>query len=170
MRKKGPKRHNYQLRNAVVRGLGHKNYAEYLKSPLWISIRRRVLNAQGNKCNLCGGKAECIHHDTYTQANLLGHSFNGLVALCNSCHRNIEFNASGEKIVPAGIRPNNRTTQRATNKRAKRVRQALEDKANNELAIKRVQRQFERPTAIEPDPETPAQESPLTWPRFRRKD
>lgn len=71
--------------------LGMANYAEYLASPLWESIRKRVLDRENRICRLCGEEASQVHHRSYSKATMLGDRIDRLVALCRECHRWIEF-------------------------------------------------------------------------------
>jgi hypothetical protein len=77
-------------RNFVLKAYGYKNYATYLQSSLWMSIRARVLEEAACICG-CGKAANQVHHKTYTEANLLGETLHGLVPINNNCHYTIEF-------------------------------------------------------------------------------
>jgi 5-methylcytosine-specific restriction endonuclease McrA len=76
-------------RHDFLLSLGYVNYADYLKSPLWFSIRARVLGASPDCA--CGVPANQVHHKVYTEANLSGKTTRGLWAICVDCHRRIEF-------------------------------------------------------------------------------
>lgn len=60
-------------------------YSEYLKTETWRQKRKRVLERDDFKCQICGENAEHIHHLDYA------HKFNEylfeLVSLCAYCHR-----------------------------------------------------------------------------------
>lgn len=74
----------------VLKSYGFQSYAEYLRSDLWLSVRTKVLD--GATCNCgCGKKPDQVHHKVYTEANLLGISHRGLVAVHRDCHHGIEF-------------------------------------------------------------------------------
>lgn len=73
------------------RALGFASYVEYLKSPLWHSIRETVFATFGNRCCVCGSMASEIHHKKYTIAVLLGQEIDSLVPICHPCHAKIEF-------------------------------------------------------------------------------
>lgn len=75
-------------RNFVLAQYGYKDYNAYLRSDLWRTIRAKVL--LNGKC-VCGKKPNQVHHKTYTEANLLGETTRGLIALCGDCHYGIEF-------------------------------------------------------------------------------
>jgi hypothetical protein len=70
----------------ILRQLGFTTYQDYLRSQLWMSIRRRVLAFYDGRCKDCGGKATQIHHYRYNRDNLSGKSLHGLYALCRPCH------------------------------------------------------------------------------------
>ena len=74
----------------VLNAYGHKNYAAYLQSELWASIRAKVLTGAICACG-CGKSANQVHHKAYTEANLLGKTLRGLVAINHDCHYVIEF-------------------------------------------------------------------------------
>jgi 5-methylcytosine-specific restriction endonuclease McrA len=60
-------------------------YNEYLKSPYWRAIRRRVLYRAGNQCEHCGSSQNLqIHHKTYERLGC--EQMDDLEALCDSCH------------------------------------------------------------------------------------
>lgn len=86
----------YGSRNATLRNLGFANYAAYLRSELWSSIRSRVLVAEP-QCRLCHAPAANVHHIGYGRATLLGEKLTALVPLCGYCHRRVEFTSKGEK-------------------------------------------------------------------------
>lgn len=71
---------------AALIALGFSSYDEYLGSPLWLSIRRRVLEFFEGKCADCRRDASQVHHLRYNIANLSGRSLKGLLALCKRCH------------------------------------------------------------------------------------
>lgn len=83
------KKNGYMARNTLLKTMGYKTYAIYLKSPLWRSIRDRVLAAQ-DECFCCGGPPLQIHHRRYDRPTLEGRSLKWLVALCIGCHGLIE--------------------------------------------------------------------------------
>lgn len=71
--------------------LAMNDYAEYLASPLWQSIRTRVLNRENRICRLCADPATQVHHRRYDKATMLGDDITRLVALCENCHQLVEF-------------------------------------------------------------------------------
>jgi len=87
----------YAKRNENVRKLGFKDYAQYLNSSLWADIRKRHFQTSGFACYGCGNRAYQVHHRHYDLSVLNGQKLDGLVSLCDTCHRKIEFNENGEK-------------------------------------------------------------------------
>lgn len=77
--------------------LGHKTYAAYLDSPLWKSIRGRVLKRDKGRCRGCGKRAWQIHHGAYDLQTMRGQDLRRLYALCGGCHQAISFTALGTK-------------------------------------------------------------------------
>ena len=90
----------YQQRDDVLKTIGFASYREYLASPLWQSIRRRLFAV----CKICpcGNEATEFHHRTYKKRYLLGrgkiHKF--ITPICRDCHQRIEFD--GERKVALG--------------------------------------------------------------------
>lgn len=70
-------------------------YKDYLKSPLWKSIRRRVLMAASHECACCSDKATQVHHRDYRPRVLNGNDDSMLVALCRVCHEAIHTDLDG---------------------------------------------------------------------------
>ena len=72
---------------SVLAELGFRNYAEYLASPLWRSIRQRVYEAKGDDCQVCGvSRAVEINHERYDRNTLTGKTLKYLVPVCRHCH------------------------------------------------------------------------------------
>jgi hypothetical protein len=70
-----------------LRALGFDSYDAYLRSPLWASIRMRVLERCETKCEVCRKKmAAQVHHRAYDPATLKGDSIHALTATCFGCH------------------------------------------------------------------------------------
>ena len=60
-------------------------YAEYLKSEHWQSIRVKALERADNKCQLCSSEVMLqVHHNTYK--NRGNEKLTDLVVLCRGCH------------------------------------------------------------------------------------
>ncbi len=71
-----------------LQSLGFVSYADYLKSPLWASIRSRVYASKGRICLDCKShRATQIHHRQYDLETLKGDTLNYLVPVCRNCHR-----------------------------------------------------------------------------------
>ena len=71
---------------AFLRTLGFRSYRAYLDSPLWASIRERVMAKTEGKCVRCWYTASQVHHYAYTEENLRGEDLVGLEAICRDCH------------------------------------------------------------------------------------
>jgi hypothetical protein len=76
------------------------DYADYLKSPLWRKIKRRVLKRDGNSCRRCGAKAKRVHHRSYDDEVLAGNDDEQLSSICEGCHNFIHFGDNGNKRLP----------------------------------------------------------------------
>lgn len=87
----------YKNRTQNLLELSFYSYQEYLDSDLWNEIRQRVLKFANYKCRCCGKKAECVHHSSYSIAVLKGKNLKKLIALCNDCHKNGEFEKDNSK-------------------------------------------------------------------------
>jgi hypothetical protein len=80
----------YNERNAFLAIRGYTSYQGYLASPLWKFIRRRVFDEKGSSCYLCTKSAHMIHHERYTEDNLVGRSLQWMRPICRGCHDKIE--------------------------------------------------------------------------------
>lgn len=83
----------YRDRNETLQKLGFNTYKEYLKSDLWKSIKKRVMDAAGERCSRCsyrGTKRLQVHHRSYDLRTLVGTDLRSLTVLCRSCHCAIE--------------------------------------------------------------------------------
>lgn len=89
----------YAVRNAILRKMGYPTYGEYLQSPLWAGIRKRVFSSQGTHCRLCKRQAEVVHHLRYTKDVMQGDNLRQLVPLCHGCHRQVEFDCDSKRSV-----------------------------------------------------------------------
>ena len=87
----------YRIRDATLKKMGYSSYKNYLESPLWRSIRGRVLARDGDKCRICGSEADHVHHQRYNRAILSGRDIRELLSLCSSCHKGFEFDDNGKK-------------------------------------------------------------------------
>lgn len=66
----------------------NKNYGKYIRSKAWRRKANERLEMDGHTCQVCGRKAEEVHHLTYDR---FGHEdMNDLVSLCRKCHRKAE--------------------------------------------------------------------------------
>lgn len=78
---------------------GIRSYAAYLTSRCWKAIRRRVLLRDKGKCQVCGSRAQCVHHIDYKKATLYGQQDTSLISLCDDCHAAVEWD--GESKIHA---------------------------------------------------------------------
>ena len=81
--------HRYDKRARMLSKLGYVNYAEYLASQEWKTIRSRVL-AAGPVCVMCNRPSVVVHHVRYWDTVLLGLQDTCLAPLCHGCHESIE--------------------------------------------------------------------------------
>jgi hypothetical protein len=83
----------YEVRNETLKRMGFNSYREYLESPLWKSIRAKVLARDRCKCLKCGQEAREVHHKSYERGVLLGWASKRrhLISLCRACHEGAEF-------------------------------------------------------------------------------
>lgn len=86
----------YRIRNQTLCDMGFASYDEYLRSPLWRSIRSRVLHRDRRLC-LCGQAAKRVHHLDYEKQTLMGCRLTGMVSVCQSCHQAAEVGNGGRK-------------------------------------------------------------------------
>jgi len=89
---------DYMRRDATLRDMGYPSYKAYLASPLWKSIRAKVIERAHGKCHICGGKATEVHHRLYWREVLDGRWLNNLNAVCRTCHELGEFGDEGQKV------------------------------------------------------------------------
>ena len=90
----------YVRRKANLSLLGYASYRQYLRSPLWKSIRAVKLK-RDPRCYGCGKAARQVHHSTYAIEVLRGGDSRGLWSVCRRCHRWIEFCRNGNKRSPS---------------------------------------------------------------------
>ncbi len=88
----------YATRNEILKTMGFENYEAYLRSELWQSIRRFVMNNSRAICKRCGSKAHSIHHMSYERDVLEGRDTTPLVPVCRSCHNYAEVDHKGRKV------------------------------------------------------------------------
>jgi len=87
----------YGDRNRNLIRLGFANYAEYLESGLWASVRNAAFDRHGRRCVLCGKDATQVHHTGYGVDTLIGNNLESLVPLCAGCHWKVEHDGKGNK-------------------------------------------------------------------------
>lgn len=78
--------------------LGYADYAAYLDSDLWHSIRSKFLPSGDGKCPVCrDGKATQVHHTNYSLPVMKGERNDKLMPICRRCHAAAEFKG-GKKV------------------------------------------------------------------------
>ena len=75
-----------------------ETYQDYLNSPMWAEIRKRVWNRDNGTCVACDAPGHCVHHRSYKERVLRGEWDSDLITLCDACHKYIEFESDGSKI------------------------------------------------------------------------
>lgn len=88
---------SYQSRDAVLRRIGFKTYADYLRSGLWRKVRKKVYREKGDSCYLCGSWADALHHNRYHKNDLLGRKLKYIFPVCRYCHEQIEFDGNTKR-------------------------------------------------------------------------
>lgn len=99
LKRRGPrcaKHDGYKKRDEVLFRLGFASYRDYLRSNAWKAIREAKL-AIDPQCEICGDKAQQVHHISYRKNTLTGKNPRGLVSVCESCHTKIEKRPDGTK-------------------------------------------------------------------------
>ena len=94
-----------RLRKKSLRAMSKKSvdvllmdyHTEYLISPLWRKIKKRVLARDSRRCSFCNGPAQVVHHRSYAREVLEGTADEMLASLCNPCHNYLHFDDSGRK-------------------------------------------------------------------------
>ena len=88
---------SYKDRSRILRSIGYATYKEYLKTPLWATIRACVFRNKGNRCCICQERADVIHHSHYSKAIFAGSSYRYLYPICRECHTCVEYK-DGKKL------------------------------------------------------------------------
>lgn len=65
-----------------------KEYQRYLASPEWKALRAKARERAGNKCELCSGPPDHVHHVKYPKKYQDDHIDN-LVVACEACHKKL---------------------------------------------------------------------------------
>lgn len=89
---------SYYERDLNLKKIGYGSYLEYLKSPLWSTVRARVFGHYGKTCALCPRPAEQIHHNWYGEKELRGQRMCNMMPICKPCHQSIEYK-DGRKVA-----------------------------------------------------------------------
>lgn len=106
----------YVQRRVVLKRLGFADYRQYIVSPLWKTIRMRVLRDRP-WCELCQAKRSTqVHHQSYSEDVMSGEEDTGLVATCSGCHHFVEFDGDTKRQDTEV-----RRITRATRQKARRI-------------------------------------------------
>jgi hypothetical protein len=73
-----------QIKNAAI--VNDFSYQDYIQSPAWEKLRKKAFSRANGKCELCGEKAENVHHVQYPK-HFKDDCLENLVAVCQKCHR-----------------------------------------------------------------------------------
>ena len=84
-------------REAILLSMGYRDYDNYLSRALWKKIKQRVLERDDWTCWRCNGKAELVHHRSYSRDVLEGLDDSMLAAICEGCHHIVEFRDDGAR-------------------------------------------------------------------------
>ncbi len=112
-----PKWNQQNRRAGNLTRMGFANYAEYLTSDLWASVRKAVLERDKWMCKACGCRATQVHHRRYVTKALTGENLGLLSSLCAACHRHIEWDGT-KKMTIGGA--NRRLNERVREYRRKK--------------------------------------------------
>ena len=74
-----------------------ESYQQYLGSPQWKKIRKRILKRANYKCEICKiMKAYQVHHKHYK--NIFNEKDKDLIAICGTCHQDKHKILTDEQI------------------------------------------------------------------------
>lgn len=82
--------------NEKTHNFEQREYSEYLKSDWWRKRRIDALERDNYICQICGNKADDVHHMTYI--NRGNEYLFEIVSFCVSCHK--EYHDKLNKILP----------------------------------------------------------------------
>jgi hypothetical protein len=74
-------------------------YEEYLRSPHWQGLRKRILHRANYACEKCGTWGEILHVHHKTRKRMGRERLSDLIALCIPCHNRAEKLARQTKRV-----------------------------------------------------------------------
>ena len=84
-------RNRQKRKRAEAKRKWRKAYTAYLQSKEWKAKRAYILRRDKGECQVCGGKAEQVHHLTYVRVRPPNFSelMSDLIAVCVPCHEEI---------------------------------------------------------------------------------
>lgn len=83
---------------------GDGDYDDFLKSPAWRELRRRVMARDDFRCQYClRADADEVHHKTYANG-WLAPAFD-LVSVCAECHRKLHPDFDAVQVLSDGFTP-----------------------------------------------------------------
>lgn len=84
-----------ESRDEILASLGYHDYENYRSRALWTRIKNRVLERDDSTCRRCRGKADRVHHRSYSREALEGRDDSQLASICEGCHHIVEFDDNG---------------------------------------------------------------------------
>lgn len=142
-KKKIKDKSTYESRNEILKEIGYESYSDYLDSPLWKTIRVKVLDRDKKKCYICEGGASVVHHHSYQKETMAGEDMGKLYSLCPLCHYSIEFDKKKNKRTAQDCRNyfngliKDRETKRKKEERKKKYSKKKTVKQRSDEAYKR---------------------------------
>ncbi len=95
---------SYKEREETLKLIQFEDYETYRNSDRWREIKAYVYQEKGDKCMICGGTAQVIHHTRYHVTDLLGLCSEHLHPLCHKCHELVEMDPRwGKRTMAAAF-------------------------------------------------------------------
>lgn len=85
----------FEQRNELCRSMRFADYEAYRKSSLWKKLSKEILQRDGKICVRCEGKANQVHHRSYSLEVLEGGLPEQLASICEGCHNVVHKNEHG---------------------------------------------------------------------------
>ncbi len=120
----------YKQRHFDLKAMGFDSYDAYLKSDLWIGIRRKVLELSPI-CTVCErNPATQVHHRKYIRKVLDGRDMRWFYAVCGGCHFTAEFREhDGAKLTP------NQASTKMKQMRHRYAEERWDEEANRDVPL-----------------------------------